>query len=108
MEQRGSNVAYGAGAIFGRIMATAKTDKKVETLVSQMETAGEGVPPAHEHDAADTATTTVPRALDLNELQEFSEKKLKALARDLDLHLHPARSRHQHILDIVRAAMSIR
>ena len=47
-----------------------------------------------------------PRALDLNELQEFSEKKLKALARDFDLHLHPARSRHQHILDIVRAAMT--
>jgi len=28
------------------------------------------------------------------------------LARDLDLHLHPARSRHQHILDIVRSAIS--
>jgi transcription termination factor Rho len=81
-------------------------DEKVETLVSQMETAGEGVPPAHEQDAAATAATTAPRALDLNELQEFSEKKLKALARDLDLHLHPARSRHQHILDIVRAAIS--
>ena len=68
-------------------MATAKTDKKVETLVSQMETAGEGVPPAREQDAADTAGTTTPRALDLNELQQFSEKKLKALARDLDLYL---------------------
>src|SRR5205823_2012616 len=45
-------------------------------------------------------------ALDLNELQEFPEKKIKALARDLDVHLHPARSRHQHILDIVRAAIS--
>jgi transcription termination factor Rho len=78
-------------------------DEKVETLESQTETAGEGVPPAHEQDAA---ATTAPRALDLNELQEFSEKKLKALARDLDMHLHPARSRHQHILDIVRAAIS--
>ena len=80
-------------------------DEKVETLESQTETAGEGVPPAQEQDAADTAATTAPRALDLNELQEFSEKKLKALARDFDLHLHPARSRHQHILDIVRAAV---
>src|SRR5438552_19103899 len=88
-------------------MATAKTDKKVETLVSQMETAGEGVPPAHEHDAADTVTTTVPRALDLNELQEFSEKKLKALARDWNLILNPRRSRNKHILDIVRAAISV-
>src|SRR5256886_7483611 len=49
---------------------------------------------------------TAPRSLELNELQEFSEKKLKALARDLDLFLHPARSRHQHILDIVRAALT--
>ena len=81
-------------------------DEKVETLSSQTETAGEEGPPAHEQDAADTATATAPGALDLNELQEFSEKKLKALARDLDLHLHPARSRHQHILDIVRAAIS--
>jgi len=47
-----------------------------------------------------------PRSLELNELQEFSEKKLKALARDLDLYLHPARSRHQHILDIIRAALA--
>jgi transcription termination factor Rho len=94
-------------------------DEKVETLESQIETAGEGVRPAHEQDAAGTAAATgkgeipgstppatAPRALDLNELQEFPEKKLKALARDLDLHLHPARSRHQHILDIVRAAIS--
>src|SRR5207249_6310814 len=49
---------------------------------------------------------TAPRSLELNELQEFSEKKLKALARDLDLYLHPARSRHQHILDIIRGALA--
>jgi transcription termination factor Rho len=38
-------------------------------------------------------------------LQELSAEKLEALAHDLDLHLHPARSRHQHILDVVRAAL---
>ena len=81
-------------------------DEKVETLSSQTETVEADVSAAHEQDAADTAAATAPGALDLNELQEFSEKKLKALARDLDLHLHPARSRHQHILDIVRAAIS--
>jgi transcription termination factor Rho len=91
-------------------------DEKIETLRSQTESVEEDSPrrirpaadvsPAHAPGAADTAATTAPRALDLNELQEFSEKKLKALARDLDLHLHPARSRHQHILDIVRAAIS--
>jgi transcription termination factor Rho len=106
LEQWGSSIAYAAGAIFGRIMARAKMDEKVEASVSQMQDAEVGVPVAHEQDATDTAATTAPRALDLNELQDFSEKKLKALARDFDLHLHPARSRHQHILDVVRAAIS--
>jgi transcription termination factor Rho len=81
-------------------------DERVDTLRSQTETVEADVSPGREQDAADAAATTAPRALDLNELQEFSEKKLKALARDLDLHLHPARSRHQHILDILRAAIS--
>src|SRR6476620_12290065 len=49
---------------------------------------------------------TTARPLHLNELQQLSEKKLKAVARYLDLYLHPARSRHQHILDIVRAALT--
>jgi transcription termination factor Rho len=80
-------------------------NEKVEILRSQTETVETGMPPAHEQDAAHEAAATA-RALDLNELQEFSEKKLKALARDLDLHLHPARLRHQHILDIVRAAVA--
>jgi transcription termination factor Rho len=45
-------------------------------------------------------------ALDLNELQESSGEVLEAMARDLDVYLHPARSRHQHILDILRAALA--
>jgi transcription termination factor Rho len=81
-------------------------DEKVETLRSQTETVEAGVPPAYEQDATDTAAATAPRALDLNELQEFSDKKLRILARDFDLHLHPARTRHHHILDIVRATIS--
>jgi transcription termination factor Rho len=44
--------------------------------------------------------------IDLNELQGSSGEKLEALARDLDVYLHPARSRHQHILDIIRAALA--
>ncbi len=79
---------------------------------------GEGGSPAHSQIAADTAATTakqevsgstIPatgRSLDLNELQELSGKKLDVLARDLECHLHPARSRHQHILDLVRAALA--
>jgi transcription termination factor Rho len=46
------------------------------------------------------------RTLDLNQLQESSGEKLETLARELDVYLHPARSRHQHILDIIRAALA--
>jgi transcription termination factor Rho len=81
-------------------------DEKVEASVSEIDTGVDEVPRPQQHDAAVTAAATPPSALDLNELQEFSDKKLRALARDLDLHLHPARSRHQHILDIARAAMT--
>src|SRR6266480_1467286 len=56
--------------------------------------------------APSSERVTAPRSLDLNELQELSDKKLKALARDLSLYLHPARSRHQHILDLIRAALT--
>jgi len=45
-------------------------------------------------------------ALDLNELQKSSGEELEALARDLDVYLHPARSRNQHIVDILRAALA--
>ena len=83
-------------------MAKAIMDEKVEVSIPEKETVEAGVSPANA--AADTVATTAARSLDLNELQE--SKKLKALARDLDLYLHPARSRHQHILDIIRAALT--
>src|SRR6266487_2335580 len=87
-------------------MAKAIMDEKLETSLSQTETGEAGVAPAHGKDAADTAAATAAHSLDLNELQEFPDQKLKALARDLDLYFHPARSRHHHILDIVRAALA--
>jgi transcription termination factor Rho len=80
-------------------------DEKVETLTSQNERGEAGLESAEDHDNRGD-TGTAPRTLDLNELQGFSEKKLKALARTFDLHLHPARSKHQHVLDIVRAALA--
>src|SRR5206468_10946775 len=72
-------------------------DEKVETVESSEEVLQE----------SGSATPVALRTLDLKELQEFPDKKLKTLARDLDVYLHPARSRHQHILDIVRAALSL-
>ena len=95
-------------------------DEKVKRSSSQAETAEAGAPAEPElRDAGVPAiaaenetqmpASTLPataRSLDLNELQQLSEKKLKAVARDLDLYLHPARSRHQHILDVIRAALT--
>src|SRR5262245_31667060 len=45
-------------------------------------------------------------ALDLNRLQDSSSEEIEGLGRDLDVYLHPARSRHQHVLDIIRAALA--
>jgi len=94
-------------------------DEKVETSrSSETEGVAAGVSPADAGLAADTAATTgeremsgstIPataRSLDLNDLQELSGKELESLARDLDLHLHPGRSRHQHVLDVIRAALA--
>src|SRR5256714_5280446 len=78
-------------------MAKAIMDEKLETLASSDDAIQE---------PGSTTPATAPRSLDLNQLQEFPDKKLKAMARDLDLYLHPARSRHHHILDIVRAALA--
>src|ERR1700736_4832535 len=44
--------------------------------------------------------------LDINEMHEFSAEQLESLARDFDLRLHPTRSIHQHIVDIIRAALN--
>ena len=91
-------------------------DEKAATLKSQTESVEADVPvaleqceggsSAKEQDAADSVAITAPRCIDLNALHNFPEKKLKSLARELNVHLHPARSRHQHILDVVRAAIS--
>ena len=83
-------------------------DDELETSTSsEAGNAEAGVSPANLPREADTAATTAAaRSLDLNEVQELSGEELEALARDLHLHLHPARSRHQHVLDVIRAGLS--
>ena len=76
-------------------------DDNLETSSPEAGTVEAGVSPANVHRAAATA-----RSLDLNEVQELSGEELESLARDLHLHLHPARSRHQHVLDVIRAGLS--
>ncbi len=96
---------------------TAATKQSVEADASPART----VSPADSNHAADTAATTEKeasksapnklaptakvRALDLNQLQTLSSEKLAPIAREFGLHLHPARSRHHHIVDLVRAAL---
>src|SRR5216117_2879202 len=80
-------------------------DDNLETSTSpEAGTVEAGVSPANVHRVA--ATTATARSLDLNEVQELSGEELESLARDLHLHLHPARSRHQHILNVARAALA--
>jgi transcription termination factor Rho len=92
-------------------------EEKLKVSTSQTETVEAGVSPAHTQNAADASQASKMRsnekdklktglALDLNELQESSGEELEALARDLDVYLHPARSRHQHLLDIIRTALA--
>src|SRR5256885_8954043 len=72
----------------------------VEAKASPARTAS----PADQNVAADTAAAEgKPRDLSINELGKLED--LFPVARDLDLHLHPARTRHHHILDIARAAL---
>jgi transcription termination factor Rho len=92
-------------------------EEKVKFSTSQTETVEAGVSRAHSQSAAEIPESSGMRSneerklktdlvLNLNELQESSGEELEALARDLDVYLHPARSRHQHILDVIRAALA--
>ena len=48
-------------------------------------------------------TSLVRTELSINELEKLDD--LFPIAKDFNLHLHPARTRHHHILDIARAAL---
>ncbi|HUE40396.1 MAG TPA: hypothetical protein VMO75_00560, partial [Chthoniobacterales bacterium] len=64
---------------------------------------------ANSEEAAGTVPSTARTAsparteLSINELEKLDD--LFPVARDFNLHLHPARTRHYHILDVARAAL---
>ena len=60
--------------------------------------------------AAGIATEEIclPSALDLNELQALEPAEIEKLCRDFDLRVHPGRTRHHQILDLIRAALGRR
>jgi transcription termination factor Rho len=47
----------------------------------------------------------LPASLDVNELQALAPEQIEKLCRDFQLRIHPGRSRHHFILDLVRAAL---
>jgi transcription termination factor Rho len=66
------------------------------------------VSPAAADNAADTAAATVlPAALDLNDLQTLGPPELEKLCRDFEVRIHPGRTRHHQILDVIRTALGV-
>ncbi len=57
--------------------------------------------------ATDATPATVPPPLDLNELQAYTAEQLDKWSRKLGIRLHPGRSRHHQILDLVRTALNL-
>jgi transcription termination factor Rho len=75
-----------------------------EATLATTEDPAAPIPATAENPGLPSPATTAPsRGVGLNELQKLDD--LGPVAREFGLHLHPARSRHHHILDIVRAAL---
>src|SRR6266404_157921 len=91
-------------------MDEVKDQEPVEASASPARTvspAGEKLQPgtaaATEEKDAGVARSPARTDLSINQLEKLDD--LFPIARDFDLHLHPARTRHHHILDIARAAL---
>jgi len=88
---------------------TVATTEDVDVSAETKDSAAD--PPSQSSGEARTAATTTGSnvtlaartELSINELEKLDD--LFPIARDFNLHLHPARSRHHHILDIARAAL---
>ena len=54
-----------------------------------------------------TAVASLPMSLDVNELQSLGPEQIETLCRDFELRVNPARTRHHHILDLIRTALGL-
>jgi transcription termination factor Rho len=91
-------------------------DEEVETPASQdvdlapvaaVEDGGPASAPPLTTDPTETTAATAPLPpLNINELQKCSPKEVHDFARASDVRLSAARSRHLHIVDLVRSALS--
>jgi transcription termination factor Rho len=66
-----------------------------------------GPTPHSEQEAAVETAAPLPPALDLNELQALGPAEIERLCRDFELRVHPGRTRHHQILDVIRAALGL-
>jgi transcription termination factor Rho len=80
-------------------------DNSVTTKVEPAPDGGEAGVPISGEVAAPPLPPRVPRPLSLNDLQKLSTDQLEAVAREIDQRLFPGRTRHYHILDVVRASL---
>jgi transcription termination factor Rho len=55
--------------------------------------------------AATAVMPNLPASLDINELQALEPAQIEDLCRDFELRVYPGRTRHQLILDLIRAAL---
>ena len=53
------------------------------------------------------AVADIPATLDLNELQAMGPSEIEKLCCDFELRVHPGRTRHQQILDLLRSALGL-
>ena len=81
---------------------STQTESESATVAESAVTA----PPTEQEIAVET-TANIPAALDLNELQALGPAEIEKLCRDFELRVHPGRTRHQHILDLIRAALGL-
>src|SRR5438105_15353112 len=54
-----------------------------------------------------TAVASLPMSLDVSELQSLGPEEIERLCRDFELRVNPARTRHHHILDLIRTALGL-
>ena len=87
----------------GSVQMEEESSTQTEPKTVPVAESGLAVP--SERDVAAEASVHLPAGLDLNELQALGPAEIEKLCRDFELRVHPGRTRHQQILDLIRAAL---
>ena len=82
-------------------------DNSTQTEPNPVTVAETATASATEPRSAAAPPANIPLALDLNELQALGPAELEQLCRDLEVRVHPGKTRHHQILDVIRAALGL-